>query len=364
MSHEFPRFFMGTSSKNGFCGFPRDLYNSKPNGFAFLLKSGPGTGKSTLLRALASAFAKQGEPVETFACSSDPDSLDGILLPARNVGVFDATAPHVIEPQTWGLKEDTVSLGGALDRARLTERQEEIDHAAAQNAAAHARAKRLLAGVSELRADRETLAATALDRAKVAAVAARLEKTEFSAPSRPCRIVGTERRFLSAVTPKGLLSYPETIPLLCPRTVALDDPAAVASKAVLEALFAAANAKNLPVILCPDPLSPDTPSHLLLPSLGVAFVTVGDRFLPVDPARTLHLKRCYDEGRLRSHKNRTAFDKKAERTLLKAAVECLADAKKAHDLLEIPYKSAMNFEKIETVKTALYQRISAFPTQP
>ena len=361
MQPQIPRFFMGTSTENGFCGFPRDLYNADETGFAFLIKSGPGTGKSTLLRALAADFRQKGETVEEFSCSSDPDSLDGIHLPARRVCVFDATAPHVIEPQAWGVKEETVSLGAALDLSALAAKREDIAAAQAKTAAAHARARRFLTGVSELRADRETLATRALDTAKTAAVAARLVKAELSAPARPCAFTGVQRRFLSAVTPRGVLSYPETVPLLCPRVIALDDPFAVAAKAVLRALFVAAKKRDLPAIFCPDPLRPADPAHLLLPSLGVAFITADNRFTIQHPARTLHLKRCYDEAALKANKNRTAFDKKAERALLSAAVEALADAKIAHDLLEIPYKSAMNFKKVEAVKTALYQRISAFP---
>lgn len=363
MQPRIPRFFMGTSTENGFCGFPRDLYETDETGFAFLIKSGPGTGKSTLLRALAADFRKQGETVEEFSCSSDPDSLDGIRLSARRVCVFDATAPHVIEPSVWGVKEETVSLGVALDLAALAAKREDIASAGAETAAAHARARRFLAGVADLRSDRETLLTRALDPEKAAAVAARLTKTELSAPAYSCAFAGVQRRFLSAVTPRGVLSYPETVPLLCPRVIALDDPFSVAAKTVLNTLFAAVKKRGLPVLFCPDPLCPADPAHLLLPSLGVAFITADNRFTIQRPARTLHLKRCYDEAALKANKNRTAFDKKAERALLSAAVEALRDAKIAHDLLEIPYKSAMDFKKVESAKTALYQRISAFSPQ-
>ncbi len=363
MQPQIPRFFMGTSTKSGFCGFPRDLFENDPTAHAFLIKSGPGTGKSTLLRALATAFRAQGETVEEYACSSDPDSLDGIVFSARRVCVFDATAPHVIEPQMWGVKEEIVSLGDALDSAALAAKQAEIAAAQTQNAAAHARARRFLSGVATLRADRLSLAARALNEEKLRKTAARLIKTELSAATHPVPVCGEQRRFLSAVTPKGLLSYPETVPMLCSRVLALDDPFGAAAPTLLEALRAAAAQNNLPRIVCPHPLCPDRLAHLLLPSVGVAFVTVDRTFAFAQPTRTLHLRRLYDETVVKANKNRTAFDKKAEHDLLSAAVAALNEAKIAHDLLEIPYKSAMNFKKVETVKTALYQRISAFQKQ-
>lgn len=360
MQPRIPCFFMGTSTENGFLGFPRDLYETDPRAHAFLIKSGPGTGKSTLLRALAARFRAQGETVEEFFCSSDPDSLDGIRIPGRRVCVFDATAPHVIEPTAWGIKEEIVSLGEALDVIALAEKRKEIEAAVAENAAAHRRARRLLSACAQTAADRRSLADRALKPEKVAAVAARLTLKELSAPVFTPTFCGEQRRFLSAVTPNGYVSLPETVKILCPRVIALDDPYGSAGSALLAALRDAAAKRDCPRIVCPDPLAPDRIAHLLLPTVGVAFVTVGRRFCVSSPARTLHLTRLYDEGVLKSNKNRTAFDKKAEHELLSAAVRALADAKIAHDRLEIPYKNAMDFQKVETAKTALYQQISSF----
>lgn len=359
MNTKIPRFFMGTSTENGFCGFPRDLFDPDPAARAFLIKSGPGTGKSTLLRALATAFRENGETVEEFACSSDPASLDGIGIPSRRVFVFDATAPHTIEPTAWGYKEEIVSFGDALDTAALAAQREDIEAAAAENAAAHARARRILGGATALFVDRLTLATRALNEEKLKKIVVRLMKTELSAATHPVPFCGEQRRFLSAVTPQGLLAYPETPALLCPRLIALDDPFCAAAQAVLQELRIAAAQCDLPRIVCPHPLLPDRIAHLLLPSAGVGFVTRDRTFSAVCPARTLHLRRVYDEAVLRANKNRTAFDKKGEQELLSAATDALADAKNAHDLLEIPYKSAMNFKKLETTKTALYQRILA-----
>ncbi len=363
MTTETPRFFMGTSTKTGFCGFPRDLFENDSAAHAFLIKSGPGTGKSTLLCSLASRFRDQGETVEEILCSSDPDSLDGIYIPCRRVCILDATAPHVLEPKRWGLQEEIVSLGDALNVSALSQKWEEITTAAAQNTASHARARRFLAGVSTLYADRKSLAAAALQPEKAQKIADRLVKTECCGETRPCSFSGAQRRFVSAVTPKGLLSYPETVTALCPRVIALCDKHTVAAKAVITAISAAAEKENLPRILCPDPLCPEEISHLLLPSLGVAFITEDDRFFAERPVRRLHLERLYDSSLSAANKNRTAFDKKAERLLLSAAVEALFDAKNAHDALEEPYKSAMDFQKTEIVKSALYQRISAFSLQ-
>ncbi len=363
MNTEIPRFFMGTSTKNGFIGFPKDLYISHPDAHAFLIKSGPGTGKSTLMRSLAAMFRENGELVEEYTCSSDPDSLDGIHLPARHVCVFDATAPHVLEPEQWGIKEEIVSLGDALNPSLLSAKRETINNTKSQNAAAHARARRYLTGACAAFEDRGILSARARNDKTIQKIASRLVQTELTKPTHPVDFSGEQRRFLSAVTPKGFCTYSETVSLLCPRILLLDDPFSAAAPALLNELCLAAAKRDLPRILCPHPLSQSTISHLLFPSLGTAFVTADRTFSILHPSRTLHLRRAYDETVIAANKNRAAFDKKVEREMILAATEALKNAKEAHDLLESPYKSAMNFEKIDSIKTALYQRILGFPAQ-
>ena len=57
----------------------------------FVAVMGPsGCGKSTLLRRIAAHLEEQGETVELIHCSSDPDSLDGVICGARKFSVVNA----------------------------------------------------------------------------------------------------------------------------------------------------------------------------------------------------------------------------------------------------------------------------------
>ncbi len=65
----------------------------------FILKGGPGTGKSTLMKEIGVHWLGKGYNVEYLHCSSDPDSIDALIFPTLKVGIVDGTAPHVIEPK-------------------------------------------------------------------------------------------------------------------------------------------------------------------------------------------------------------------------------------------------------------------------
>jgi len=103
-------YFAGINSNDGFCNHFSEI-NKDTNGYTYILKGGPGTGKSTLMKKIGEHFSAQGESVEYYHCSSDPDSLDGVYIPNKNISVVDGTAPHVCEASIVMCSEQIVNLG-------------------------------------------------------------------------------------------------------------------------------------------------------------------------------------------------------------------------------------------------------------
>ena len=88
-----PDFFLGATTPAGFKGYFEPL-RREPGMQMLLIKSGPGCGKSTLMKRVAAAAEERGFQVEYIRCSGDPDSLDAILLPEKKTAIVDGTAPH------------------------------------------------------------------------------------------------------------------------------------------------------------------------------------------------------------------------------------------------------------------------------
>lgn len=87
------QYFLGANSPSGFYSLYHQL--SEPTQFrsVYLIKGGPGSGKSTLMRRVERHAQAMGLQTEQILCSGDPDSLDGVILPQLNVALVDATAP-------------------------------------------------------------------------------------------------------------------------------------------------------------------------------------------------------------------------------------------------------------------------------
>ena len=329
------RFFLGANTPAGFVGYLDDLYDCRDGWRAYLIKSGPGSGKSTLIRTVMQHMVRLGYDAEAILCSSDPQSLDGVVFRQLKLCLFDATAPHIIEPHYWGAVEQIVNLSACSDGSLLYERREGVREASDACSALHARCRRFLGAAASLLSDNARTALEYTDADKISRSAARIAAREW-------------RRFLSAVTPQGMLTFHETLQSLCPRIYSLEDEYGASSRLLLAELRQRALDAGLEIFTCACPLSPaDKPEHLLIPSLGVGFTTSNSWHKADFPVyRRVHAARFTDMEALRQKKQRLSFNRRAARELIGEAVTLLEGAKQVHDQLESYTKEVTDWEMV------------------
>ena len=114
------------ASANTTSGFNNKFYfiNNNKNCFTYILKGGPGTGKSTFMKNVGQYFENKNFDVEYFYCSSDSDSLDGVRI--KNISIVDGTAPHVTEATIPQVKEKIVNVGEYIGE-KVYENKKEIE---------------------------------------------------------------------------------------------------------------------------------------------------------------------------------------------------------------------------------------------
>lgn len=104
-------FFVGANSGNGFQNLFSELTDLEDTYDLMILKGGPGVGKNTFMREIGRAMEEAGTPVEYLWCSGDPDSLDGVVLPALHCAVADGTSPHGTAPLGHPAKKVSICKG-------------------------------------------------------------------------------------------------------------------------------------------------------------------------------------------------------------------------------------------------------------
>lgn len=87
-------FFLGANTPQGFVSRFDQLADPNDGWREFVIKGGPGTGKSSLMKRIAAEKGERCQRVEMIHCSSDVDSLDGVILPDIKTAIGDGTSPH------------------------------------------------------------------------------------------------------------------------------------------------------------------------------------------------------------------------------------------------------------------------------
>ena len=111
------KYFPGGNTVQGFYSFYEYIpFKTK---YTIVIKGGPGTGKSTLMKKIGQYFLNQDLDVEFHLCSSDSSSLDGLVIPAYYTAIFDGTAPHQNDPIYPGAVGEIFDTGQFWNREKL-----------------------------------------------------------------------------------------------------------------------------------------------------------------------------------------------------------------------------------------------------
>lgn len=333
------RYFLGANTKRGFFSLYDGFTDPAAGDFLWVIKGGPGCGKSTFMKRIGTTAEDAGERVEYVHCSGDPDSLDAVWLPERRVGYVDGTFPHVQEAIYPGAASKYLDMGQFLDEQALIPHLPEIVDLNRRYKAMYGEAYDLLAAgaallpknVSGLWGAEET---EKLDK-RISGLAAR----ELKRLGKTARI---KRRFLSAVSCKGRITLAKSLEGM--RTYLLDNTLGLGHE-YLSRLAAESERRGYDLILCPDPLEPEKLEAVLLPEAELAFLAAEPS--GVSPAlsayRHLRLDALITKEKLTEQRALLRQRRRDSEALLGSAVERLASAKKLHDALEDVYKDYVNF---------------------
>lgn len=349
------RYFLGANSPHGFYSLYDQLIDPKQANAIYILKGGPGCGKSTLMRRIGARAEEMGEQVEYIHCSGDPDSLDGVVLHGSKTAIVDGTAPHVIEPHYPGVVDSYVNLGDCYDKAALKGIRQEIMDCMVGYKDCYKRAYRCLDASAEIAEDMRSILITQALEEKAA-------KRAHGILSREARNTGTGngqviQRFLGAITHQGSLTYYTTADVLCKRIYVLEDSYGL-SHLMLTHLLAGFTHSGYDVIACPSPMTPDRLEHLLVPELSLAFLSTppGGPYRK-RPYRKIRMDSMADADLIYRNKTRLRFSRKISAALIDEAVESLAQAKAMHDDLEALYNPHVNFELVYHIADELSKTI-------
>jgi hypothetical protein len=284
--------------------------------------------------------------VEKIYCSSDPHSLDGLIVPEMGISIADGTSPHTIEAKFPGACENIINTGAYWDKKKLKARADEIRTLTLENSIHHRRSVKYLSAAGSIADENIRITSTYIDRDKIDNFAFRfsmreIERKKHSQPGR------RKKRFISALTPEGRVFLDEGIKALASRIIAIDDEYSSVSSMIADSIGETAIKNGYDVIFCYCPLKPRMAcEHIIIPEKNLALITVRSAHKTnIEFDRIIHSKRFIRDG-VQNHMSYLRFNRKLIRELTTEAISALKDAKQTHDKLEKIYVDAMDFEAL------------------
>lgn len=338
-------FFLGANSRRGFVSLFEGVAAEDPERDVYMIKGGPGCGKSTLIGRVCRSLAADGELVEAIYCTSDARSLDGMVLNGRRLALLDATAPHALEPAFPGVRGDYLTLPGLSDRQSL---KAELPALLTLSAAAkehYAQAYRLISASAQVdehitQSIRPYFAADRLRRRAKGIIAREM-------PRQSDRRGVLKKRFLDGITPDGAVRLTPTIDLLCTRVYDLFDSHGFAPL-LLQPLLEGALARGYDVYACYCPKDPDKLLHLLIPALSLGFVTsCPAQYYAGSPYRRIRVDAYVDCGPRKQLRGHARLLSRLSESLIADAAAEIAAAHALHTRIEELYRPHIDFAALD-----------------
>ncbi len=354
------KVFPGGNTSQGFYSFYD--YIIEPDATRiFVIKGGPGVGKSTFMRKIGEAMLEKGYDVEFHCCSSDNDSLDGIVIPSIRVAMLDGTAPHVVDPKNPGAVDEIIHLGDHWNEEGLRQNKREILDTNKEVGRLFKRAysylsaaKIFLDEVKSYYRDTGALDVGALDK-KV------LELTHEIFEGKPRQTDSPKARhlFATAITPKGPESHLNTIVDDMDKRYIVNGDDGTGKNTLVRRLMEAALMRGHHVEAYHCALDPALIDHLVIPTLGTAVINAVEPhyFKPLNGDTVIDttdfVNTVINEKFLAEKK----VAREMYRRSMEQAIRFISQAKREHDEMEKYYVPYMDFEAINARREQTLNRI-------
>lgn len=350
--------FPGGNTSKGFYSFYRYILNQEEARRIICIKGGPGTGKSSLMKKVGVHFNEKGYDIEYHHCSSDNNSLDGIVIKGLNVAILDGTAPHVVDPVNPGAVDEILNMGECWNEVGFVRFRKNILDINKEVGKTFRRAYRFIGAAKVVHDDWSSFNSEALSNSKLNKLKEELKSKILKSP---VSISGSERHlFATAFTPNGIVTYVEKILEGYENVYVLNDGPGTGKSEILDYLSSEALKRGYHVQIFHDPLIPERIEHLFIPDLSTAIITSNEI-----NKKNFDGNQIYMDNLLNSfviNKNREEIRQSTEifYELLNKGLSIISSAKLLHDEMETYYVPNMNFDKINEITKKLIAKLEGY----
>ena len=330
-------YFIGANTGRGFAYADPQLFDEGRYNMLYIIKGGPGTGKSSMMKKIREHFESLGAAATSYYCSSDPTSLDAVIIEkdGLSVGIADGTRPHSLDASLPGAVSQIINLGVHWNTSALKDKYDLIAAFSANKSLAFDSAKAYLSAAAKINAELKKYSYKGFDDAKatkfIRRLLSNLPKQKEKAKKRTVITTAISMKgafrlptFDSAKTVMGIMDHDHLAPVF------------------LEKLSEEISGYGHSQYVSYSPLGDIT--EIYMPFADLAFVPAGN-----DTAydKIIRLTRFADKEYFSQNLAKRRFNERCLLEILDGALSSLAEAKKFHFALEDIYVGAMDFDGVD-----------------
>ena len=355
------KLYPGGNTSLGFYSFYDYIINEHEAKKIYVIKGGPGTGKSTFMKKIASDLMSKGYDVELHYCSSDNNSLDGLVIPKLRVAMLDGTAPHIVDPKNPGAVDTILHMGDYWNEKAMRKNREDIFCATFAYKRCFRRAYDYFKVASvywhtlnAYYADFEAIDIVTLRR-HVNKILAKI----FNDVKVQMNVSKVRNLFASAITPKGCVNALPIIAEKVSNRIVINEQIAMGQNMLINQMINELQMRGIDYTAFHCALHPNKIEHLLVPALDLIVITSNSyhTYQPETNDIILEMKRFTNFdllGEVESEREELA---KLLNNSIEKGASFIAMAKVNHDILEASYVPHMDFDKIEELRLKVVEEI-------
>lgn len=345
--------FAGNNTANGFYSCFDYVFNPAELNHIYILKGGSGVGKSSFAKKFAKEMLNKNYSVEYIHCSSDAESLDGIIIPELKIAFVDGTAPHTMDPAIPGAVDEIINLGVFLDNQQVEKHKNQIIQINQTKVHLFNSAYRYLKSAGIISEEINSLYDQFIDNKKFnqmcnEAIDKLFHDVDLKKSSK------IKNMFLEAYTANGYVSYTQS---LCQdkRVWAVVGENISYTSKFLKKIADEAIKKGYDVELYLRPLTPDKLQHVYIPEMNLVVIS-SENCVTNSFEEIFDLHIIMDTDNLKTHISEIENNLHLHELLINKALEKLAETKKHHELLEVFYINNMNFNGVDECYNSILRK--------
>lgn len=341
-------YFAASNSGYGFKSYFEELFFNQEITRRYIIKGGPGTGKSTLMRGIGERAEREGRRVEYYYCSSDTGSLDGVIIDSATA-IFDGTSPHSYDTVLPGAIDDIIDLGRFWNSEALSEKKEQISRLSSLKKKSYARAYRYLSAAFDILRALGSLASPYIDGYKLQAAVGRMCEKIPSGNSGELIPLA-----VSAIGVHGRVRF-DTLEARATELYALCDSYGIA-KRYLGLLTSELLKRGCRLRVAYDPIDPESVETVFDEGSGACFYVCEDADALPPNAQRINMKRFLALDKLSEIRGEYRSAEKQYAALISLAEQALNESGRAHAELEKIYSANMDFDSLNAFSENFLQK--------